>query len=83
VANRQVRRGIYGFIATVFAVGVLALGHVVTFLAIVPSSGSFWTSVRLLVFALVVALLLGTLAALSKLGAMEAEAQRSATSGRI
>ena len=49
LAQRQARRGVYGFIAAVFAVGALALGHVVAFLAIVPSPGSLWTSVVLLV----------------------------------
>jgi hypothetical protein len=76
LAQRQVRRGIYGAVATVFAVGALALGHVVAFLAIVPSLGSLWTSVVLLAFDLVVAVVLGTLAALLKPGEIEAEAQR-------
>lgn len=76
LARRQVRRGIYGFIATVFAVGALALGHVVAFLAIVPSLGPLWTSVLLLAFDLLVAAVLGMLAALSKPGEIEAEAQR-------
>ena len=76
LAKRQVRRGIYGAVATIFAIGALALGHVVAFLAIVPSLGSLWTSVLLLAFDLLVAIVLGTLAALSKPGEIEAEAQR-------
>jgi len=76
LAKRQVRRGIYGAVATIFAIGALALGHVVAFLAIVPSVGSLWTSVVLLAFDLLVAVVLGAVAALSKPGAIEAEAQR-------
>src|SRR5215470_1366155 len=76
LAQRQARRAICGVVAAVFAVGALALGHVVAFLVIVPSLGSLWTSVVLLAFDLFVAVLLGTLAALSKPGEIEAEAQR-------
>ena len=76
LVQRQARRAIYGLVATVFAVGALALGHVVAFLAIVTSLGSLWTSVVLLAFDLLVAVVLGMLAALSKPGEIEAEAQR-------
>ena len=37
LAQRQVRRAIYGLIGAVFAVETLALGHVVAFVAIMPS----------------------------------------------
>ena len=76
LAQRQVRRGICGAVAAVFAIGALALGHVVAFLAIVPSLGPLWTSVLLLAFDLLVAIALGAVAALSKPGAIEVEAQR-------
>jgi hypothetical protein len=75
LAQRQVR-GLYGPVAAVFAVGALALGHLVAFLAIVPSLGSLWTSLVLLAFDLLVAVVLGAVAALSKPGEIEAEAQR-------
>ena len=48
LAQRQVRRGIYGAVAAAFAVGALALGHLVAFLAIAPSLGPLWTSFVLL-----------------------------------
>ena len=76
LAQRQARRGVWLLVALAFATAALALGHVVAFIAITPSLGALWTSVLLLTFDLVVALVLGAVAALSKPGEVEAEAQR-------
>jgi hypothetical protein len=76
LAQRQARRAICGLVASVFAVGALAFGHVMAFLAVVPVLGPLWTTVLLLAFDLLVAVVLGTLAVLSKPGEIEAEAQR-------
>jgi hypothetical protein len=75
MVRRQVRRGAFGFAGAVFAVGALCLGHVVAWLIIAPSIGSLWASVALLAFDLVVAVVLGALAAFSKPGKIEAEAR--------
>jgi hypothetical protein len=75
MVRRQIRRGLYGFAGTVFAVGALCLAHVAAWLALAPTVGSLWACALLLVFDLMVALILGTLAIRSKPGEIEAEAQ--------
>ena len=75
LVRRQVRRGVYGLVGTVFGVGALAFAHLVAWLALAPAIGPMWTGIVLLIFDLLVALGLGLLALYSTPGEIEAEAQ--------
>ena len=75
LVRRQIRRGVYGLVGTVFAVGALGFAHLVAWLALAPVIGPMWTGVALLIFDLLVALGLGLLAFCSTPGEIEAEAQ--------
>jgi hypothetical protein len=74
--RRQIRRGIYGFVGTVFGLGALSCAHVIAWLALRPVMGAMWASVVLLVFDFVVALAFGALAARSRPDQVETEAEQ-------
>jgi hypothetical protein len=74
--RRQIRRGAYGFVGTVFGLGALSCAHVVAWLALRPIIGAMWASVVLLVFDLVVALAFGALAVRSRPDQVEVDAQQ-------
>jgi putative exporter of polyketide antibiotics len=67
---------VYGAGALVFGLGALLWAHGIAWLALRPAVGSIWASVSLLAFDLLVAGVCVTLAALSKPGPVEVEAQR-------
>ena len=74
--GRQIRRGVYGFLGAVFALGILTCTHVVAWLALRPVVGSMWATVALLAFDMAVATIFVVLAVSSKPDQLELEADR-------
>jgi hypothetical protein len=75
LAARQVRRVAYGAGALLFMIGALLLGHVAAWQVLVRYVGTVWATVILLGIDLLIAILLGMLAARSQPSTLEVEAE--------
>ncbi len=74
LVRRQIMRGIYGAVAAVFALGLLAWLHIAAALALTPRVGPVWAALILAGVDLVIAGIFGAIAASDKPDRIEREA---------
>jgi hypothetical protein len=73
--QRQARRSVYAGVGVVFSLGVFALLHVAVELAFAPSFGALQVTILLAVFDMLAAAILFSVAARSRPGRIEIEAE--------
>lgn len=74
MARRQAMRGVYGAVAAVFALSLLAWLHIAGAFALAPRVGSIWAALIVAAVDLVIAGILGAIAASSSPDRIEREA---------
>ena len=74
-AVRELKRVVYAAMATIFALGILCMLHVLAWSLLVPHVGPVWTSIILLGTDVVIVMAFGFLAVRSKPGRAERDAE--------